>query len=350
MPELANNNRIYPSISIILPVRNEGKYFKHALNSVFTQDYPHHHIEILIVDGMSTDNTRNIIEEYQKFYDRVHILDNPGLIVPKGMNIALCRAKGDIIIRVDGHCVIAPDYVKNCVKHLMATGIDGVGGPMRTIGEDSISATIALAMSSPFGVGNSAFRIPFKKTMLVDTIPFPAYTRKIIKQAGFYDEELIRNQDDEYNYRIRELGGKLLLAEDVRSKYHSRGSFRKLWWQYFQYGYYKVRVLQKHPRQMSFRQFIPPLFVLGLLASLTLTILSYRGWVVSLSVVGAYMTANLFASIITAAQKGWNHLSRLPFSYVIIHLSYGSGFLVGLFRFWNRWKDREGKVPIGKID
>ena len=182
--------------------------------------------------------------------------------------------------------------------------------------------------------------------MLADTVPFPAYTRSIIQKAGLYDEELVRNQDDEYNYRIRELGGKLLLAEDVRSKYFSRGSFRKLWKQYFQYGFYKVRVLQKHPRQMSIRQFVPPLFVLSLLVSIILALVTSWGWIALLSIIGAYIVANLVASTITAAKRGWNHLLLLPIAYTIIHLSYGCGFLTGLFKFWNRWRDTEGKVQI----
>lgn len=334
-----------PFISIILPVRNEGNYIRSALGAVFSQDYSHDQIEILIADGMSTDNTRVIILDYQQKHGNIKILDNPGRIVPTGMNIALRQAQGDIIIRVDGHCVIAPDYVSKCVKHLTEDGVDGVGGPMESIGETPLAETIAVAMSSPFGVGNSAFRTTTGKTKLVDTVPFPAYTREIIQKAGLYDEELVRNQDDEYNYRIRELGGKLLLAEDVRSKYYSRGSFRKLWKQYFQYGYFKVRVLQKHPGQMSVRQFVPPLFILSLLASLILTIFASWGWVVFLSIIGVYIAATLIASTITAGKKGWNHLVRLPLAYGIIHLSYSSGFLSGLVKFWNRWRDKKGFIP-----
>jgi len=302
-------------------------------------------MEILIADGMSTDNTRDIISQYQRKHANIILLDNPGRIVPTGMNIALKQAQGDIVIRVDGHCIIAPDYVRKCVEHLENERVDGVGGPMETIGEDKLSETIAIAMSSPFGVGNSAFRTVTGKTMLADTVPFPAYKKEIIQKAGLYDEELVRNQDDEYNYRIRELGGKLLLAEDVHSKYYSRGSFRKLWKQYFQYGFYKVRVLQKHPLQMSIRQFVPLLFVLSLLASIIITLVTTWGWIALLSITWAYIVANLIASAITASKKGWDHILRLPVAYAIIHLGYGCGFLAGLFKFWNRWRDKTGKVP-----
>ena len=155
----------------------------------------------------------------------------------------------------------------------------------------------------------------------------------------------MRNQDDEYNYRIRELGGKILLAEDVRSKYYSRGSLGKLWKQYFQYGFYKVRVLQKHPRQMSIRQFVPPAFVSALLLSVLLSILAPWGrWLLAL--VGlSYLAANLLASFLTAARRNWRHLPLLPLTFAILHLSYGLGFLAGLFKFWNRWGDKHGRVP-----
>jgi len=176
-------------------------------------------------------------------------------------------------------------------------------------------------------------------------VPFPAYTREIITKVGLYDEELVRNQDDEYNYRIRAAGGKLLLAADVQSTYFSRGSLGKLWKQYFQYGFWKVRVFQKHPRQMSLRQFVPPTFVFILLVSFLLTALLPWGWVTFALVAGSYFLVNLAASILTSLKKGWQHLLLLPLTFAILHISYGLGFLIGLFKFWNRWGDKSGKVP-----
>lgn len=302
-------------------------------------------MEILVVDGASTDRTSDVVLSIAAALPQVRLLPNPKMIVPTGMNIALRRAEGQFIIRVDGHCIIDKDYIKNCVEHLKNDGVDGVGGPMETIGETELSKTIAIAMSSQFGVGNSAFRTTEKDVNEVDTIAFPAYTREIIEKVGLYDEELVRNQDDEYNYRIREMGGKLLLASDVRSKYYSRGSYSKLWSQYYQYGYWKVRVLQKHPRQMSLRQFVPPTFVFSLFSGLILSFATSWGWSIFALIAGSYILANLAASIYTASKKGWEHLLRLPLVFGILHLSYGSGFLIGLVKFWNRWGDKIGKVP-----
>jgi glycosyltransferase involved in cell wall biosynthesis len=335
------------TISIILPVRNEENYIAACLTNIFSQKNFNSEMEVIIADGMSTDNTRDIVKEFQKQHSNLILIDNPAKIVPTAMNKALAIARGDIIIRVDGHCEITPFYVSNCVKHLIETSADGVGGPMQTIGETHLSETIAIAMGSVFGVGNSAFRTSQGKTMFVDSVPFPAYTRQIIEKIGLYDEELIRNQDDEYNYRIREAGGMLLLAADVQSRYYSRGSLTKLWKQYFQYGYWKVRVLQKHPRQMSLRQFVPPAFVASLILSFALALFFQLFWFIFLGISGSYLLANLLASFLIAAKKGWQYLMLLPLVFAILHISYGLGFLVGSVRFANRWNDKIGKVPPG---
>jgi len=339
------DKRVFPFVSVLIPIRNEGSYISQCLQAVSQQDYSSDLFEILISDGLSTDNTRAIVAEWMKNDPRIRLFDNPKQIVPTGMNILIPQAKGEILIRVDGHCVIAPDYISNCVLHLKKDSVDGVGGSMHSIGEDLVSQVTALAMSSKFGVGNSSFRTETGQTKLADTVPFPAYTREIIQRAGLYDEELVRNQDDEYNYRIREMGGKILLAEDVRSTYYSRGSLAKLWKQYFQYGYWKVRVLQKHPRQMSLRQFVPLAFVLALILTLFLSFLVSWGRLALLILFVAYIAPNLAASIVSALGQGAKKLLLLPLAFAIIHFSYGLGFLVGLFKFWNRWQDNQGSVP-----
>ena len=334
-----------PFVSVMIPICNEARYMPRCIQAVSEQEYPSNRIEVLIADGMSDDGTFEWLQDWASQATNRYVFQNPGRIVPTGLNILLPNAKGEIIIRVDGHCVIAPDYVSNCVRHIQEDGVDGVGGPMRSIGEDLISQVTALAMSSKFGVGNSSFRTESGMTKLADTVPFPAYTRAIIEKVGLYDEELVRNQDDEYNYRIREAGGKILLAEDVKSEYYSRGSLKKLWKQYYQYGFWKVRVLQKHPRQMSLRQFVPFVFVLALILTFMLSFLVQWGWKAMLGLVSAYLMANLSASIVTASGQDFEKLLLLPLAFAIIHLSYGLGFLVGLFRFWNRWRDKQGCVP-----
>ncbi len=329
------------TVTVIMPIRNEGSFIAESLQAVLDQDYPAHLVDVLVVDGMSTDNTREVVQAFEKQNPNVRLINNPGKIVPIGLNIALQQAKGEIIVRVDGHCVIRPDYVSRCVEHLSSDdNLAGVGGPMETIGETPISQTIALAMSSPFGVGGSAFRTIKDRVMYVDTVAFPAYKRETLRRAGLFDEELVRNQDDEYNYRLREMGGRILMTPDIRSRYYSRSSFKHLWKQYFQYGYWKVRVMQKHPRQMSLRQFVPPAFVASLIVlGVMAPFLAPAAWLLAF-VAAAYLLANLAAAVTTAAQRGWRYLPYLPLAFAALHTSYGAGFLYGLAKFarcWN-WK------------
>ncbi len=215
--------------------------------------------------------------------------------------------------------------------------MDGVGGPMETIGETTVSQAIALAMSSPFGVGGSAFRTIKDRKMFVDSVAFPAYKKETLQKTGAFDEELVRNQDDEYNYRLRSMGGKILMTPDIRSRYYSRSSFRSLWRQYFQYGYWKVRVMQKHPRQMSLRQFIPLTFVVTLVTLSILAIFLWPARALLALVTGLYVVANLGASALTASEHGWQYFVYLPIAFAFLHLSYGFGFLYGLFKFASRW-------------
>jgi succinoglycan biosynthesis protein ExoA len=326
------------TVTVIMPIRNEAGFIRESLAAVLNQDYPADLIEILVVDGMSTDETCAIVSEIQSKHHNIRLLENPGKVVPIGLNIALAQTRGEIFVRVDGHCVIQPDYIRRCVEYLEIENVDGVGGPMETIGETPSSQAIALAMSSPFGVGGSAFRTVKDRRMFVDTVAFPAYKRETIRKVGPFDEELVRNQDDEYNFRLREMGGRILMTPDIRSRYYSRSSISGLWRQYFQYGYWKVRVMQKHPRQMSLRQFIPPAFVVSLVVLALLATISAPARILLAGIVGAYLIANLSAAVLTASRGGWRYLGYLPAAFATLHISYGAGFLYGLAKFANCWR------------
>lgn len=332
-------NAKWPFISVVMPVRNEAKFISRSLDAVLAQDYPSERMEVIVADGLSTDGTRRIIESFQTRHPELKLIDNPGKIVPTGLNLAIAQARGEVIVRVDGHCEIANDYARRCVEHLLNDGVDGVGGPLETIGETSLARAIAIAMSSVFGVGGAAFRTK-TKTMLADTVAFPAYTRTIIERAGPFDEELVRNQDDEYNYRLRKLGARILLASDVRCRYYSRGTLSSLRRQYFQYGYWKVRVLQKHAGQMQPRQFVPPLFVaVCLISLLLLPLTSVAGYFLA-AAVGSYAVANLTASILSLRKEKYALLPLMPIVFATLHVSYGLGFLTGLMKFWRRWGEK----------
>lgn len=329
-----------PLVSVIMPVHNEAQFIERSLGSILQQTYPRDLMEIIIADGMSKDNTCKIIKRLAADSGiSILIVDNPKGIAPSGLNCALEKATGHVIIRVDGHCEIDPEYVENCVALLESGKADGVGGPIETIGESYLARAIALAMSSTFGVGGSAFRTINDREMYTDTVAFPGYTRDIVERAGAFDEELVRNQDDEYNYRIRKLGGRILLSPDIRSRYYSRSSFKSLWRQYFQYGYWKVRVLQMHPLQMSLRQFVPFIFVVSLVLTGLLSLVSVIGRWALVGLIGSYMLLNFAASVYTARSK-FRTIPFISLSYLILHLSYGLGSLVGLISFRNRWGER----------
>jgi glycosyltransferase involved in cell wall biosynthesis len=338
-----------PFVSIILAVRNEASFIGRSLAAVLEQDYPRDRVEIIIADGGSEDDTRTIVEALRRRNSNLYLIDNPGKIVSCGLNLALRIAKGEIIVRIDGHCEIARDYVSRCVEHLQTDGVDCVGGPVVTVGETYVARVIAAAMSSTFGVGGSTFRVGAQEAALVDTVPFPGYRRETIERAGPFDEELVRNQDDEYSYRLRKNGGRILLAPDIQSRYYSRASLRKLGKQYFEYGYWKVRVLQKHARQMSGRQFVPPLFVLTVLLLGLTAPLFVVSQVLLATALLAYAVVSLVAALLVARKSQWSLVALLPIAFAIIHVSYGAGFLLGMLRFWKRWGDHSTQSAHGRL-
>jgi GT2 family glycosyltransferase len=220
---------------------------------------------------------------------------------------------------------------------------------MDTICETPEASAIALAMSSPFGVGGAAFRTGVTERRYVDTVAFGAYTREAITATGLFDEALVRNQDDEYNYRLRKLGGRILLAPEIRSRYYSRSSLASLWRQYFQYGYYKVRVMQKHSRQMRLRQFAPPALVLGLAVALAFAPFLTIGKLSLALIAGGYLIASLLATAVLwskAESRAVRLAATLPLCFVILHIAYGSGFWLGLVRFWNQWEGRRSAAVL----
>lgn len=328
-----------PFVSVIMPIRNEAAFIGRSLGAVLAQDYPHDRMEVLVADGMSTDDTRVIVQQLAARHPdiQVRLIDNPGKIVPTGFNAALAQARGDVIVRVDGHTIIAPDYVRECMAVLERSGADNVGGRMVAVGTTALGQAVALATSSRFGVGGARFHYSDREEW-VDTVYMGAWPRRVFEQLGGFDPELVRNQDDEFNYRLRAQGGRILLSPRIRSQYHNRTSLRSLWRQYYQYGFYKVRVLQKHPRQMRLRQFVPPAFVASILGGALLSPLNKRLRALWALVITAYAVANLMASWRIARKAGRAHLRRLPLVFSILHFSYGLGFLHGLIHFRKRWR------------
>ncbi|MHB1416186.1 MAG: glycosyltransferase family 2 protein [Chloroflexota bacterium] len=328
-----------PLVTVILPIRNEGEHIRKVIESVLEQDYPPNLLEVIVADGMSSDGTRDIVRSYQKTAPNLRLIDNPGRIVPTALNCAIRVATGSIIVRVDGHTIIEPDYVRTCIEEIRRTGADNVGGRMVAVGNSGFGEAVALATSSPFGIGGAKFHYSTSEEW-VDTVYMGAWPREVFDRIGLFDEEMVRSQDSEFNYRLRANGGKILLSPRIKSKYYARSTLKSLVRQYFQYGYWKVRVFQKHPRQMQLRQFVAPAFVSALIVSAALSPVSKWARGTLALTVGSYAVANLAASGLTARRNGWRHLPILPLVFAAIHISWGLGFLSDLVRFAGKWGKR----------
>jgi succinoglycan biosynthesis protein ExoA len=332
----------HPTVTVVMPVRNEAAFIERSLGAVLAQHYPPERMQVLVADGMSDDGTREVVERLARRHPAhtVRIVDNPGRIVPTGFNAALAQASGEVIVRVDGHTIIAPDYVAECVAALAATGADNVGGRMDAHGEGTIGAAVALATSSRFGVGDSRFHYA-RGEQWVDSVYLGAWPREVFDRVGLFDPTLACNEDDEFNYRLRSRGGRILLTDRIRSRYYNRSSLRALLRQYGRYGMWKVRVLQKQPRQMSARHFVPPAFTAGLVGGAALAPVSRtvrRAWLTGTL---AYLLTAAVASVRIARRAGWRHLPVLPPVFGVLHIAYGAGFLAGLAKF-RRWRRASG--------
>ncbi|MGI5837914.1 MAG: glycosyltransferase [Chloroflexota bacterium] len=327
----------WPFVSVVMAIRNEAAFIERSLGAVLSQDYPEDKLEVIVSDGLSTDGTRELLQRMQSEHPCLRLIDNPAHITAAGLNAALRVARGEAIVRVDGHTIVDRSYVRECIAALKRSGADNAGGRMTPGGTGRWGRAVAVATSHPFGVGGARFHYSNREEY-VDTVYLGAWPREVFERIGGYDETLGRNEDDELNYRLLSRGGKILLSPRIRSQYFNRSTFQSLWRQYFQYGYWKVRVMQKHPRQMRPRQFVAPAFVGTLLLLALGSPFSSRFRLGLGATAGSYAIASLVASAHASRQREWSHLPLLPAVFATLHLSWGLGFLAGLLRFAAYWK------------
>lgn len=321
-----------PYVSIVMPVRNEANYIERSLRMVLNQDYEPHSFEVLVADGLSTDGTRECIRQMQETHANLRLIDNPRKIVPTGLNAAIQQAGGDVIIRIDGHAIVETDYVSQCISWLEKSGADCVGGAVESKGQGTIGEAIALAMSSSFGVGGSGFRVAAAdaKPVLTDTVPFGAYRRDVFDRVGLFNEKMVRHQDYEFCYRLRQAGGKILLLPQVRAEYYVRSSLKALGRQYWQYGIWKGRFVRAHPDSLKVRHLVPPLFVLAMAITFFLSLLISSLFLIFFGIIGMYMLFVLLASLKLSQHSSWRFVPILPIVFIILHISWGTGVWIGL--------------------
>lgn len=319
-----------PRVSVVIPCRNEAEHLDTLLAALEAQDYPHERMEILIADGRSDDGTPEIVGRWASRLP-VRLLDNPARITPSALNIAIAASTGEIIVRLDGHCEPAPDYVTRCVSALEQSGAGCVGGLWETVGTTSEGRAIAFAQSRRFGVGNAVFRTGASAAGPVDTVPFGAFRRQIFDEVGMFDEELIRNQDDELNFRLVQAGHTIWLDPAIRVRYFSRLTLSKLWHQYFEYGMFKVRVMQKRRGIASWRHVVPAGFVVAAGAA-SVAALGRRPKPLA-ALIALYGGA---AAVAARDADEARHLVMAAFA--TMHVSYGTGFLKGAWRWRSSWR------------
>ncbi len=311
-----------PSLTVVMPVRNEEDTLAEAVESVLDQDYPVP-FQIVLAVGPSEDRTDAVAGELSRRHRSVRIVRNPAGTTPAGLNAAIRAASGDLIARMDAHAQLSPGYLRRAAETSVRTGADNVGGIQRAVGTTPFECTVAAAMSSRFGVGDAEFHYGGEPGP-TDTVYLGVFRHDALERVGGFDERLVRNQDYELNWRLRDSGGVVWFDPDLEVTYRPRGTLRGLARQYFQYGRWKRHVLQRHPRSVRARQLAAPLTVVGLATGLGLAATGRR-W-------GLLAPATYGAACLTAAatvEAAPSTRLRLPVVFATMHLAWGAGFLGG---------------------
>ena len=334
-----------PFVSIMMPVFNEERFIAHSLAAALAQDYPADRLELIVADGRSTDRTREIVASLQARHPNLRLIDNPERIVSTGLNGAIRCAQGTIVIRLDGHCEYPQDYVRQVVDLREQTGADNAGGVLIPQGNGTYTSQAgAAACYSPVGIG-SAMRghAVTSKVCEVDTVHGGCWRRDQLLGLGGFDEEMVRNQDDELSFRLRKANGRIVRSSAIAVKYWVRDRYRLLFLQFAQFGYWKVRVVQKHPQQSSLRHLVPSLFIVAVLTSSLFAPFMAIGRWVCLGLVSAYAISIAAAALYEAGRTKWRLWPGIAAALPTMHFGYGCGFLLG----WLRWL--HGPLPTDRI-
>ena len=322
-------SEVLPFVSVIIPARNEERYIGNCLAALAAQSYPPDRMEVLIADGLSSDRTREIVREFVTRDPRVRMLDNPSGRTPTALNTALEAARGSVICRMDAHAVAEPDYVAQCVSVLQETAAWCVGGRMEKVGGSPMAAAIAAATTSRFGVGDSSFHYA-THSQAVESVYLGCWPRAVFDTVGFFNQELVRNQDDELSYRIREAGGTIWFDPRIHVRYHGRDTLGGLFRQYREYGFWKVRVFRAHPKAVRWRHLVPAALVGTVAAGAATTPLLKPAGVVAVAAAAVYGAGALLAASSLARRHPGLQRRQLVGAFACMHLGYGAGFWQGI--------------------
>lgn len=320
-------------ISIVIPCRNEAPYIEECIRAIYACDLPQEaEASVYVVDGMSHDGTRDVVRELKSEFPTLHLVDNEKQLTPYAFNLGIhAGGKVDYVQIVGARHILSKNYLQLCLDHLdRDKEIWCVGGRIVNEYVNEKGEIISLAMGTSFGMGLGNFRT-LEASGFTDTVTSPMYPYRVFEEIGFFDEDLVRNQDDDFNFRVVQAGGKIYYEHSISLKYYVRGNFSGLWRQFFQYGYWKVFVNKKHKAVTTLRQLVPPLFVLYLF--LLLPSILFGKWIALFTNLPFvfYLLLNALFSVTTANQP--KQIWPLMQTYVILHVSYGLGYLRGIVDF-----------------
>ncbi len=328
-------------VSVLIPCRNEVQYIESCIRNIYNFDSLDGGFEVIVIDGMSDDGTRDVISRLREQYPALIVIDNPKKTVPHAMNLGIQQAKGEYIVRTDVRCIYPKTYLFDLIRLSERTGADNVGGVLVPIpGNSYISRSIAFAYKSPIAMGG-ALRERGEFFGETDTVHGGCFKRERLLEIGMYDEEMVRNQDDELSFRLRKKGGKIIQDSRIKVKYYPRNKYWHLFKQFLQYGYWKVAVIKKHPRQASLRHFLPSILVLGfIMLSIAASFNKYAFWGLIVYASGYFLSLS-FESLRLAYKNSIKLLPGIFTAIFLIHIGFGIGFIISLtcrfFRIKPKW-------------
>jgi len=315
-----------------MPCRNEEKIIGRCLDSIVSNSYPKENLQVFVIDGVSTDNTREIIRRFGEQYPFIKFMDNPGKIQTFATNLGLRASTGDVILRMDAHVEYPEDFIEKSVQWLEKSKVDCVGGTIITkpAGDSVGSEAIALALSHPFGVGNAYYRVGVQEPRYVDTVPFGCYRREVFDKVGLFNENLNRTDDIEFNLRLRRAGAKILLVPDIYCHYYARENLWELAKQNFGNGFWILYSLRFVRLPFSLRHLVPFFFVSFLVFPLLASLVYPPFIYLVASVLGLHSCLNFLFSGRLALRRGLTYFPFLLVTFLTLHVSYGLGSLWGI--------------------
>lgn len=332
-------------VSVIIPARNEAATIEGAIAPLL-DDPVDAEVEVIVADGRSTDGTRDLVEAIAARDPRVRLVDNPARVTPEGLNAAIRASRGDVIVRMDGHAEPEPGYLAACLRALASSGAWNVGGRMEKVGVTAAGRAASAATTSPFGIGGGRRFHLVSEATDVDSVWLGCWPRWVFERVGLFDPEMVQDQDEELNQRILDAGGRIRFDPSIGATYVSRASWRGLLRQYFRYGLFKVRAIQKRPSLLRARHLAPAALVGVVVGGLVAGPVVSWAPLASLAVVVAWLAAATWFGRAVAAAFGAT-VPEVLAAYACLHVGYGAGTWFGLVRFGHRWFiRRQGAVPV----